>query len=48
MNIADPAHPEHQEFLKILEHPELRDPIANLGSVLPFHAKKLLVTLTLG
>lgn len=48
MNIADPAHPEHQEFLKILEHPELRDPIANLGSVLPFHAKKPLVTLTLG
>jgi hypothetical protein len=44
MNIADPVHPEHQGFLKVLEHPELRDPIVKLGSVLSFNAEKSLVT----
>jgi Flp pilus assembly protein TadD len=44
MNIADPVHPEHQGFLKVLEHPELRDPTVKLGSVLSFSAEKSLVT----
>lgn len=36
MNIADPSHPEHPQFLKILESPEMSDPIVDLGSVAPF------------
>jgi tetratricopeptide (TPR) repeat protein/wyosine [tRNA(Phe)-imidazoG37] synthetase (radical SAM superfamily) len=36
LNIANPSHPEHQEFLRVLEAPELSDPIVDLGSVAPY------------
>jgi hypothetical protein len=36
LNIANPGHPEHQEFLRVLESPELSDPIVDWGSVAPY------------
>jgi tetratricopeptide (TPR) repeat protein len=36
LNIANPCHPEHQEFLRVLESPELSDPIVDCGSVAPY------------
>jgi MoaA/NifB/PqqE/SkfB family radical SAM enzyme len=36
LNIANPDHPEHQEFLRVLESPELSDPIVDCGSVAPY------------
>jgi len=37
-NVENPNHPEHAEFLKVLEAPELQDPsvdLANLGYLRP-------------
>jgi tetratricopeptide (TPR) repeat protein len=36
LNVANPAHSEHQEFLKVLGSPELSDPIVDCGSVAPY------------
>jgi len=36
LNVANPAHPEHQEFLRVLESSELSDPIVDCGSVAPY------------
>jgi hypothetical protein len=27
MNVLDPNHPEHAEFLEVMQHPVLKDPI---------------------
>jgi wyosine [tRNA(Phe)-imidazoG37] synthetase (radical SAM superfamily) len=40
LNIADPSHPEHQEFLRVLESPELSDPIVDCGSVAPYRRRE--------
>ena len=39
LNVANPDHPEHQEFLKVLESPELSDPIVDCGSVAPYRRR---------
>jgi len=36
LNVASPCHFEHEEFLKVLESPELSDPVVDLGSVAPY------------
>ncbi len=36
LNIGNPCHPEHQEFLRILESPDLSDPIVDCGSIAPY------------
>ena len=36
LNIANPCHPQHQEFLRVLQSPELSDPIVDCGSVAPY------------
>jgi MoaA/NifB/PqqE/SkfB family radical SAM enzyme len=36
LNVTNPSHPEHQDFLKVLESPELSDPIVDCGSVAPY------------
>jgi len=36
LNIASPCHPEHEDFLRVLESPELCDPIVDWGSVWPY------------
>ncbi len=36
LNVANPGHPEHQEFLRVLESRELSDPIVDCGSVAPY------------
>lgn len=41
MNITDPAHPEHAQFLRVLQDPALEDPIVDLGSVAPFRVSSL-------
>jgi tetratricopeptide (TPR) repeat protein len=40
LNIVHPAHPEHQEFLRVLESPELSDPIVDCGSVAPYRRQQ--------
>ncbi|MBZ5627840.1 MAG: radical SAM protein [Acidobacteriia bacterium] len=40
LNIAGPSHPLHQEFLEILDAPELLDPIVSCGSIQPYHQSK--------
>lgn len=40
LNIAASSHPEHEEFLKVLDSPELDDPIADCGSVGPYRRRK--------
>jgi hypothetical protein len=40
LNVANPLHPEHQEFLRILESPELSDPIVDCGSVEPYRRRE--------
>ncbi len=40
LNIATPSHPEHEEFLRILDSPELDDPIADCGSVRPYRRRE--------
>lgn len=32
--VTNPEHPEHEEFVRVLEDPELRDPMVDLGSVM--------------
>lgn len=36
LNIANPSHPDHQELLKVLDSPELSDPIVQCGSMAPY------------
>jgi len=36
LNVANPGHPDHEEFLRVLESPELSDPIVECGSVAPY------------
>jgi len=36
LNVANPSHPEHQEFLRVMQSPELSDPIVDCGSVAPY------------
>jgi len=33
LNVANPCHPEHQDFLRVLESPQLSDPIVHCGDV---------------
>jgi hypothetical protein len=40
LNVAHPGHPEHQEFLRVLESPELSDPIVDCGSVAPYRRQE--------
>jgi hypothetical protein len=40
LNVANPCHPEHQEFLRVLESPELSDPIVDCGSVEPYRRRE--------
>jgi tetratricopeptide (TPR) repeat protein len=40
LNIANPCHPEHQDFLRVLESPELSDPIVDCGSVAPYRRQE--------
>ena len=40
LNVANPLHPEHQEFLRILESPELSDSIVDCGSVEPYRRRE--------
>jgi sulfatase maturation enzyme AslB (radical SAM superfamily) len=40
LNIANPCHPEHEDFLSVLESRELSDPIVNLGSVAPYRRQR--------
>jgi hypothetical protein len=40
LNIVHPAHPEHQEFLRVLESTELSDPIVHCGSVAPYRRRQ--------
>lgn len=40
LNIANPSHPDHQEFLKVLESPELSDPIVECGSITPHRQRE--------
>ena len=32
--ITNPRHPEYAEFVRVLNDPDLRDPIVDLGSVM--------------
>lgn len=36
LDIADPAHPEHQEFLNVVESAELVDRLVMCGNVAPY------------
>jgi len=36
LNVVNPDHPEHREFLRVLESPELSDPIVDCGSMAPY------------
>jgi tetratricopeptide (TPR) repeat protein len=40
LNIANPSHPAHQEFLSVLESPELSDPVVDCGSVAPYRRRE--------
>lgn len=40
LNIANPCHPEHQDFLRVLESPELSDAIVDCGSVAPYRRQE--------
>jgi MoaA/NifB/PqqE/SkfB family radical SAM enzyme len=40
LNIANPCHPEHQDFLRVLKSPELSDPIVDCGSVAPYRRQE--------
>jgi len=40
LNVADPSHPEHQDFLGVMQSPELSDPIVDCGSVTPFRRSR--------
>ena len=40
LNIANPCHPEHQDFLRALDSPELSDPIVDCGSVAPYRRQE--------
>jgi len=39
LNVTNPSHPEHQEFLKVLESPGLSDPIVDCGSIAPYRRR---------
>jgi hypothetical protein len=40
LNIANPCHPEHQEFLRVLRSSELSDPIVDCESVEPYRRRE--------
>jgi hypothetical protein len=40
LNIGHPSHPEHEDFRRILDSPELSDPIVDLGSVAPYRCRR--------
>ena len=40
INVANPGPPDHEEFLRFLESPELSDPIVECGSVAPYRWRK--------
>jgi len=41
LNIANPSHPDHEEFLRILESEELSDPIVECGNVTPYRRSQI-------
>jgi len=40
MNVADPGHPDHGEFVEMLKAPELDDPMVRLGGVSRFRPQR--------
>lgn len=36
LNVANPSHPDHEEFLRVLESRELSDSVGECGSVAPY------------
>lgn len=40
LSVANPSHPEHEEFLRVLQSPELSDPIVDCGSVAPYRRRE--------
>jgi MoaA/NifB/PqqE/SkfB family radical SAM enzyme len=40
LNVFNPCHPYHQEFLQVLLVPELSDPIVDCGSVEPYRRRE--------
>jgi wyosine [tRNA(Phe)-imidazoG37] synthetase (radical SAM superfamily) len=40
LNIGHPSHPEHEDFRRILDSPELSDPIVDWGSVAPYRRQR--------
>jgi MoaA/NifB/PqqE/SkfB family radical SAM enzyme/SAM-dependent methyltransferase len=41
LSVANPSHPEHEEFLRVMHSPELSDPIVDYGSVAPYRRQEM-------